>query len=185
MTVTDISALSSVRKLSDNQRAEIALLKDTRPTPKSTNKNIAADFGVSKNCIDKIDFNKLTDEQKAIYNQKRADLRYHCQDLTFNSILRAKEMLNEPGTRLSEVMGAAKIGSDIFRLEEGSATANIAVLTGEQAYLKAFMAMREKGIDVNDVLDAMRLADIPGVDDAAKAAGERAVRLIAGIEESS
>lgn len=110
------------RKLTDKQRAEIALLKDVRPTSTSTNKNIADQFDVSEDLINRISYEKLTQEQKDIYNQQKADLKYHASDLTFKSIIRAKEMLRLPSTKLSEVMGAAKIGNDIFRLEEGLAT---------------------------------------------------------------
>lgn len=112
----------NARKLTDEQKAEIVLLKDTRPTGSSTNKNIAGDFQVSVDLVNRMNYERLTDEQKAIYDRKQKDLKYHCQDLTFQSIIRAKEMLRLPKTKLSEVMGAAKIGNDIYRLETNQAT---------------------------------------------------------------
>lgn len=113
-----------VRKLTDNQKVEIVLQKELRPTPTSTNKNIAEEFGVHPSLIAHTSYNSLTPDQKALYEKKRQELAIHAFDLTFDSVVKAKSLVQlATGVKdLPAVMGAAKIGNDIYRLETNQPT---------------------------------------------------------------
>lgn len=168
------------RKLTDTQKAEIALLKDTRPTATSTNKNIAMDFQVSTDLVNRISYESLTDEQKAIYTKKRADLKYLAQDLTYNSIKEANDrVLHDKTAKLSEIMGAAKIGSDIFRLEEGSATSITQTSTPIVFAIQIIenIKVERPGIsnaEIVEMIDKGAFEAVPEVDD-------EAVRKVRGL----
>ena len=112
-----------VRKLTDEQKAEIVLAKEIRPTQTSTNQNIAEEFDVSLGLVAHMKYEALTDRQKEIYNQKRADLKYLAQNLTYNAMTEANARVIRGDGKLSEVVGAMKIANDIYRLETGQSTA--------------------------------------------------------------
>lgn len=144
------------RKLTDEQKAEIALTKKLRPTSTSTNKNIAQAFDVSTDLIARVSYQSLTPAQKEIYDRKQADLKYHAQDLTFNAIIRAKDMLHDSTTRLSEVMGAAKIGNDIYRLETNQPTQITQDNSPERLALEFVKAMIADGYNQALAIEELR-----------------------------
>ena len=115
---------TKVRKLTNKQKVEITLLKEFRPTATSTNKNIARSFDVSTDLVNRINFDALTPEQKELYHLQKNDLKYHALDLTYHSVKKARQLV-ELATKPSElpaIMGAAKIGNDIYRLETDQPT---------------------------------------------------------------
>jgi len=118
-----------VRKLTNNQKVEIVLQKELRPTATSTNKNIAIDFDVSEGLVDHLNYSVLTEKQKELYHTKRADLSIHAFDLTYAGVVKARQLLNKDATLkdLPGIMGAVKIGNDIYRLETNQSTSNISV----------------------------------------------------------
>lgn len=113
-----------VRKLTDNQKVELVIQKEVRPTSTSTNKRIAQDFDVSEGLVSHTNYESLTDTQKALYHQKVDDLKYHALDLTYDCVLKAKTLAKTATSikDLPAIMGAAKIGNDIYRLETNQAT---------------------------------------------------------------
>jgi hypothetical protein len=143
----------SGRKLTDDQKAEIAVLKDTRPTATSTNKNIAKEFEVSMDLVNRINYTALSEEQKQIYNRKRDDLKYLAQNLTYNAMQEANSRVLNGQGKLSEVVGAMKIANDIYRLETGQSTQNI----NDSLALTAIAQFRREVLDdLGAALDYLR-----------------------------
>ena len=75
--------------------------------------NIAEEFDVSLGLVAHMKYEALTDRQKEIYNQKRADLKYLAQNLTYNAMTEANARVIRGDGKLSEVVGAMKIANDI------------------------------------------------------------------------
>ena len=118
------------RKLTDHQKVEIAIQKEIRPTPTSTNVNIANQFGVSKDLVNRINPDSLNPRQKELYEQRVRNLKYDALELTTNSIKKANELVNTAtsANQLSGVVAALGKAHDIYRLENNQSTANIQVL---------------------------------------------------------
>ena len=114
-----------VRKLTDEQKAEIVIAKETRPTATSTNCNLAVEFDCSESLVDHLNYKVLTERQKEIYNLKRAELKYLAQNLTYNAMQEANNRVIAGTGKLSEVVGALKVAHDIYRLESGQSTVNV------------------------------------------------------------
>lgn len=115
---------SKVRKLTDNQKVEIVIQKETRPTATSTNYNIAAQFDVSTDLVNRINYEALTPEQKHLYELKRSELKYHAFELTSNAIKKANQLVNQAtATRdLSGIVAAMGKANEIYRLETNQPT---------------------------------------------------------------
>jgi hypothetical protein len=119
-----------VRKLTDDQKVELVIQKELRPTPTSTNNNIASHFGVSPGLVAHTNVDTLTPKQRALYEQRKRELSYHALKLTDNAIKKANDLVNEAtsANQLSGVVAALGKAHDIYRLETNQSTANIAVL---------------------------------------------------------
>lgn len=107
----------------------MVIQKETRPTATTTNCNIAADFQVSTDLVNRTNYNTLTAKQKELYEVKRQELKYHAFDLTSNAIRKANELVNTASnaSHLGGVVAAMGKANEIYRLETNQSTANIAV----------------------------------------------------------
>lgn len=111
------------RRLTDEQRADIVLLKDIKGESSSTNMELARMFSVSKNSIDRHNYEMLSDEQKALYERKRNDLGAEAFDLTLSALRKSKELVGlATVSNLSGVVAAGKFGYEAFRLETNQPT---------------------------------------------------------------
>lgn len=129
------------RKLTDHQKVEIAIQKEIRPTPTSTNVNIANQFGVSKDLVNRINPDSLNPRQKELYEQRVRNLKYDALELTTNSIKKANELVNTAtsANQLSGVVAALGKAHDIYRLETNQSTSNVAVLDVAQIINKSLL----------------------------------------------
>jgi len=127
------------RKLTDNQKVEIAIQKEIRPTPTSTNLNIAHQFGVSKDLVNRISKDKLNEQQKALFEKRMRNLKYDALELTTNAIAKANELVEraENASHLGGVVAAMGKANEIYRLETNQSTSNVQVLDVAQIINKS------------------------------------------------
>ena len=139
METASFEKLSKVRKLTDNQKVEIAIQKEIRPTPTSTNINIANQFGVSKDLVNRISKDKLNEQQKALFEKRMRNLKYDALELTTNAIAKANELVEraENASHLGGVVAAMGKANEIYRLETNQSTSNVAVLDVAQIINKS------------------------------------------------
>jgi len=124
-----ISSKGSGRKLTDNQKVDIVIQKQLRPTPTSTNQNIAKDYGVSTNLVSKTSIESLNPEQQALYQKRARELGINALALTQNAIDKAEQLvaLADKPSHLGGVVAAMGKANEIYRLETGQSTSNVNV----------------------------------------------------------
>lgn len=118
------------RKLTNYQKVEIAIQKELRPTPTSTNVNIAAQFGVSKDLVNRISVDSLNPEQKRIYEQRISALKSDAIDVVYEGLQKSKTLINKADSANHLAGVTASIGKayEIYRIETNQSTSNVAVL---------------------------------------------------------
>lgn len=143
----------NVRKLTDNQKVELVLQKELRPTATSTNYNIASQFQVSTDLVNRTNKDTLTQRQKELYEQRKQQLKHDALELTSNSIKKANELVNIASSpnHLSGVVAAMGKANEILRLENGEPTS----ITSEQntdkvaqAFSHLLRTKRDQGIEL-------------------------------------
>lgn len=126
---------------------------------RKTYSQIARELKVSQPSVSLIKYESLTDEQKAEVDKKRADLGAHGMELSFNALLKGKELVEKAHSvrDLPAVMGAAKIGHDISRLESNQPTVITQPLSDEDLALELFRRLIEKrGWRAEDAIEGIR-----------------------------
>lgn len=115
------------RKLTNNQKVDIAIQKELRPTPTSTNVNIAAQFGVSKDLVNRISVESLNPQQKLIYEQRINALKSDAIDVVYEGLQKSKTLINKADSpnHLAGVTASVGKAYEIYRIETNQSTANI------------------------------------------------------------
>jgi hypothetical protein len=118
-----------VRKLTDNQKVEIVIQKELRPTPTSTNVNIAQQFGVHPSLVAHTSFDSLNDEQKKLYAIRVDNLKYDAMEVTSLALQKNKELVKmaSSASHIGGVTAALGKAYEIFRLQENLSTSNVSV----------------------------------------------------------
>jgi hypothetical protein len=143
------------RKLPNKKRVELVIAKELKPRGTSTNESLALEFDIKPQTVRAITYNKLTDEQKALYAEMVADLKHEGLGLTTQALRKSQELvqLAENAKDLAGVVAAGKFGHDVFRLETGQSTSNIN--TGESAVQRMVSFYVSKGYTQEAAVQAL------------------------------
>lgn len=107
------------RRLTPEEKADIALSREARNITKKTNKDIADEVGVSEYTVRHINKDNLSPEAKKIYNKKRERLASLAVDVTSEALTKSLELISiaDSPRDLSGVAAAGKFADSVYRLE--------------------------------------------------------------------
>lgn len=116
--------MSKAARISPKTKVSIVLAKSIKDITRKTDSLIARELNVSQPTVSILKYELLAPEQQAEVDKKRKELGIHGVDLSFDALIKGKELVAMANSvrDLPAVMGAAKIGHDISRLEADKPT---------------------------------------------------------------
>lgn len=120
------------RRLTDNQKVELVIQKEVRPTQDCTNVNLAQRFDCSMKTVASANYDSLTPEQKHLYQQRIQQLRYDAINVTSKAVRKMAELIDKADSpsHLGPVTNAFGKAYEVYRTEENlpSPDANAALI---------------------------------------------------------
>lgn len=149
------------RWLTNEEKAEIVLKRDTRQVTGQTNKDIADEMGISEYTVQHMTRDNIPFEAREIYEEKKAKLSDLALDVTTAALLKSKELIGmaESARDLSGLAAVGKFSDGVHRLETRQPT-EIRSWSAQDHAMAFFNLLLEKTGSREVALDGLRRADL-------------------------
>jgi len=175
-----MSRLNGSKNLKPSERAGIVLAKNLsrKSSHKKSNKQIAEEFGVSINRVDKLNARVFTPSDQSEYDKQAARVKFKTMRIVDQGFDLIEKKMNNPDVALRDIVGATKTAFDIHQLQTSQPTQiTHAALTDKELAIELFRRMIEKHNWTPD--DALQ-----GVRDTFPNVPAEEIKLLGGIDAS-
>jgi hypothetical protein len=130
------------KKITDDQKAEILVRKEIGG-PDHTQVAIAADLGISRESVQKVQIESVNSRALELYQKKKAALRDLAVDTTTAALKKSKQLIEKASSPkfLGGVAAAGRFADTVMRLETGEATAIVRTASAEQHVIEFFRVL--------------------------------------------